>query len=61
MSAGWSEAAVADPVEASEDTDPAATCGGGGDGEWLCALRNRCGGTTLLAGGIVSRCRRAAS
>ena len=59
---------MADPAEAREEMDPAAaaacmTCGGGGEGEWLCP-RSRCnGGTTLAAAaeGIVSRCRRAAS
>ena len=65
--AGCSEAALTDPAEVSEDIDPAAAAAaciaaaeaGGGEGEWLWP-RSRCGGTTL-DGGMVSRCRRAAS
>ena len=63
--AGCSEAALADPAEVSEDIDPAAAAciaaaeAGGGEGEWLWP-RSRWGGTTL-DGGMVSRCRRAAS
>ena len=63
--AGCSEAALADPAEVSDEIDPAVACiaagwGGGGEGEWLWP-RSRCGGTTLAPGGMVSRCRRAAS
>ena len=59
---------MADPAEASEETDPAAAAaaciawGGGGEGEWLWSrCCSRCGGGTALEGGIVSRCKRAAS
>ena len=59
--AGCSEAALADPAEVSDEIDPAVACiCGGGEGEWLWP-RRRCGGTTLAPGGMVSRCRRAAS